>query len=60
MIAALISPDASADALVSWCGNRVASGERRPRVGKRAAAATPPAFRDELLAIARSAMGAVR
>lgn len=41
-------------ALVSWCGNRVASGETRPRLGKRAASATPAAFRDQLLAIARS------
>lgn len=28
-------------------------GDKRPRLGKRAAAATPPAFRDVLLAIAR-------
>jgi len=42
-------------ALVSWCGNRVRSGERRPRVGRSRAAATPPAFRDALLAIARTA-----
>lgn len=27
--------------------------ERRPRVGKAGAAATPPAFRDALLALAR-------
>lgn len=42
-------------ALVSWCGNHVSSGEVRPRVGKRAAAATPPEFRDVLLSIARAA-----
>ncbi len=42
-------------ALVSWCGNRVASGEVRPRVGKRAASATPHEFRDVLLGMARSA-----
>lgn len=42
-------------ALVSWCGNHVSSGEVRPRIGKRAAAATPPAFRDALLAIASTA-----
>lgn len=42
-------------ALVSWCGNRVRSGERRPRVGKATASATPPEFRDVLLAMARSA-----
>lgn len=39
---------------VSWCGNHVSSGETRPRVGKRAASATPPEFRDVLLAMARS------
>lgn len=42
-------------ALVSWCGNHVSSDERRPRVGKKAASATPIEFRDVLLAIARSA-----
>lgn len=41
-------------ALVSWCGNHVSSGETRPRVGKAAAASTPIAFRDVLLGIARS------
>lgn len=46
---------AKSTALVSWCGNHVSSDERRPRVGKRAAAATPPAFRDVLIVIARSA-----
>lgn len=40
-------------ALVSWCGNRVASGESRPRLGKRAAAATPIEFAELLLSIAR-------
>lgn len=44
--------DANCGALVSWCGNHVASGERRPRVGKARAVATPHAFRDELLGIA--------
>jgi hypothetical protein len=43
-----------ATALVSWCGNRVSSGERRPRVGKAKASATPIAFRDVLLSIAAS------
>jgi hypothetical protein len=42
-------------ALVSWCGNHVADGEVRPRLGKKAAAATPPAFRDILISIAQSA-----
>lgn len=45
---------AGAGALVSWCGNRVKIGERRPRVGKRAASATPPDFREILLGMARS------
>lgn len=45
-------------ALVSWCGNHIASGEKRPRLGKKEASATPPAFRDLLLSIARSAGGA--
>lgn len=48
-------PDQHSKALVSWCGNHVKSGENRPRVGKKAASATPPAFRDLLLSIARSA-----
>lgn len=48
-------PDARGKALVSWCGNHVSSSESRPRVGKRAAAATPPEFRDVLLAIAWTA-----
>ncbi len=47
-------PDGESKALVSWCGNHVSSGERRPRVGKRAASATPIEFRDMLLALARS------
>jgi hypothetical protein len=49
------TPDRESKALVSWCGNRVAAGESRPRIGKRVASATPPAFRDVLLEIARSA-----
>jgi len=48
-------PDNESKALVSWCGNHVASGEKRPRLGKSAAAATPIPFRDLLLSIARSA-----
>jgi hypothetical protein len=47
-------PDRESKALVSRCGNHVSSGERRHRVSKAAAAATPPAFRDVLVAIARS------
>jgi hypothetical protein len=45
--------DRKSTALVSWCGNRVASGERRPRLGHRLASATPVAFRDLLIRIAR-------
>lgn len=48
-------PYTDARCLVSWCGNHVAEGEDRPRIGKKAAAATPPAFRDLLLEMARSA-----
>lgn len=53
-------PDATekAPALVSWCANRVASGERRPRLGHKAASATPVEFRDLLLSIARTALDA--
>ena len=47
-------PDARSKALVSWCGNHVKSGEDRPRIGKAAASKTPVAFRDELIAMARS------
>lgn len=45
-------PDSRSRALVSWCGNHVASGERRPRVSKKAASATPPGFRAVLVDIA--------
>lgn len=47
--------DVESKALVSWCGNHTKANERRPRVGKARAAATPPEFRDLLLSIARSA-----
>lgn len=49
------SLDAESKALVSWCGNHVKSGDNRPRVGKKAAAATPQAFRDLLISMAESA-----
>lgn len=49
------NPDQKSGALVSWCGNRTRADEKRPRVGKKAAAATPPEFRDLLLSIARTA-----
>lgn len=47
-------PDTESNALVSWCGNRVSSGERRPRVGKDAASATPPEFAEILIATAKT------
>lgn len=47
-------PDHKSKALVSWCGNHTSKFETRPRAGK-AAAATPPAFRELLLSIASSA-----
>lgn len=43
---------------VTWCGNKgteARAGVKRPRVGKSAASATPPAFKEVLLGIARSA-----
>lgn len=48
-------PDQKSQALVSWCGNHVKSGERRPRLSGKEASATPPAFRDLLISLARSA-----
>lgn len=50
-----VLPDRESRALVSWCGNHVSSGERRPRVGKRVAAATPVEFFDVLVDLARRA-----
>lgn len=49
------TPDQQSKALVSWCGNHTKSGEKRPRVGKKAAARSPLEFRDLLLSIARTA-----
>jgi hypothetical protein len=46
--------DNASTALVSWCGNHVAPGEVRPRLGKREASSTPPEFREALLSMARS------
>lgn len=51
-------PGSKSSALVSWCGNHTNRFDLRPRVGKEAAAATPPEFRDVLLGIARSAIKA--
>ncbi len=53
-------PDRDSTALVSWCGNHVSSGEARPRVGKARAAATPLAFREALLGIARTVQDLTR
>jgi hypothetical protein len=41
-------------ALVSWCNNHGTQNDTRPRIGKKAASATPVPFRDILLSIARS------
>jgi len=48
-------PDRKSLALVSWCANTTRADEKRPRLSKRAASSTPPAFREVLLAMARSA-----
>ena len=48
-------PELHSKALVSWCSNHTAAHEKRPRVGKRQASATPHEFRDILLEMARSA-----
>jgi hypothetical protein len=50
-------PDGESAALVSWCGNHIKSGERRPRLSKREASATPSVLAELLLSIARSARG---
>jgi len=47
--------DGASTALVSWCGNRTRADEKRPRVGKAQASKSPPAFRDLLLSMARTA-----
>lgn len=52
--------DRESTALVSWCGNHTDKFDKRPRVGKRAAAATPEAFKALLLSIARTARAGAR
>lgn len=47
-------PDRDVSAWVSWCGNHTRKHPKRERVGKRRAAQTPIAFRDELLAMAHT------
>jgi hypothetical protein len=54
------TPDSKITHLVSWCGNHVASGEKRPRVGKALASATPHEFREVLIRMAQSAKGGAR
>jgi hypothetical protein len=56
-----VIPNKTAAALVSWCGNHLAKGERRPRLGKRERSATPKAFAKTLVELAiRSGPRAVR
>lgn len=49
------TPDQSAAALVSWCANRIAGDEKRPRLTKREASKTTPEFREVLVDLARKA-----
>jgi hypothetical protein len=44
-------------AIVSWCGNRIKSGEKRPRLSKAKAIHSPPAFAELLIALASGAVG---
>lgn len=46
-------PDGESECLVSWDSNHTSKFDKRPRLGKKAASATPPAFREMLLSIAR-------
>ena len=46
-------PDGSSSALVSWCGNHIASGEVRPRLSSKEASRSPVEFRDALVDTAR-------
>lgn len=52
--------DNESTALVSWCGNHVKSGEKRPRLGKAAANHSPLAFAELLVSIAAQAKPARR
>jgi hypothetical protein len=47
-------PDTQSKALVSWCGNHTKAFDKRERIGKARASATPPAFRELLISIART------
>lgn len=46
-------PDQKSKALVSWCENHTKAHDKRPRVGKAAAARSPIEFRDLLISVAR-------
>jgi hypothetical protein len=48
------TPDNESQALVSWCGNRTKADDKRKRLRAKEASATPLAFRDVLISIARS------
>jgi hypothetical protein len=49
--------DTKQRALVSWCGNHVANGEVRPRLGKKAAIHSPIEFAQTLYALALHSRG---
>jgi hypothetical protein len=49
------NPDTKSEALVSGCGNHTSKHDKRPRLSKKEASATPPEFKAVLMAIARSA-----
>jgi hypothetical protein len=49
-----VFPKQDLKAQVSWCKNHTNQSDPRKRVGKDIAAATPTAFRDLLLSLARS------
>lgn len=50
-----VTPDSEITHMVSWCGNHVADGSDRARLGKKAASASPIEFRDILIGIAMTA-----
>lgn len=51
--------DGESSALVSWCANKTKAFDKRPRVGKDAASATPVEFARLLVELARSASPAL-
>lgn len=52
----LVWGESTAEAVVGWCRNRSPANDPRHRVSGRRASATPEAFRDLLLGMARSAL----